>query len=66
MSTLTTYELVRRECAAAPGWITAGTMRYRLPKGARVVPALRRLEREGAIRRVPNAWWSDEPVYERA
>lgn len=62
---MTTLDLVRRECAAAPGWITARTMRYRLPKGARIVPALRQLEREGVIRRVPATWWTTEPVYER-
>jgi hypothetical protein len=65
MSTTETMDLVRREVMASPGWITAGTMRYRLPKGARIAPALKQLAKEGIIREVLSAWWSKEPVYER-
>lgn len=62
-----TYERVRAEIMSpyGRGWITAGTLRWRLPKGARVVPALRRLEREGIIVPVAGTWWSREPVWER-
>lgn len=60
----TTYELVKIEVLRTRGWITAGTIRWKLPKGARVKAALERLEREGWIRPLP-AWWSDETVWER-